>query len=184
MITRSSLSLGIVVADNAVIASVGSDWIFGLGASKSSYWKLGDNEISGPSADTKWHIFSGTFEVSGNALLRRDGYDVESISVPINSNAKPKFFALGGSQTNHEFAKAEVAEVVIYNRVLASQEIEKLEDYFLSKWLGGTLDHFPLLVRLSSNSHPDFNLQTFADPTTGGDLRFYDEYNRELAFAN
>ena len=48
--------------------------------------------------------------------------------------------------------------------------------------VSGTLDHFPLLVRLSSNSHPDFNLQTFADPTTGGDLRFYDEYNRELAF--
>ena len=48
--------------DDAVIASVGSDWIFGLGAGKSSYWKLGDNEISGPSSDTNWHIFSGFFD--------------------------------------------------------------------------------------------------------------------------
>ena len=41
---------------------------------------------------------------------------------------------------------------------------------------------FPLLVRLSANSHPDFDLQSFADPTNGGDLRFYDERHRELAF--
>ena len=39
-----------------------------------------------------------------------------------------------------------------------------------------------MLVRLSSSSHPDFDLQSFADPANGGDLRFYDEYNRELPF--
>ena len=168
--------------NDAVIASVGSEWVFGLGGGKSSYWKLGNNEISGPSADTNWHIFSGTLDINGELILRRDGYDVASMTVPLNSNAKPKYFALGGAQTNDGFSKAEVAEVVLYNRVLFSEEILKLENHFRSKWLGGALDDFPLLVRLSSNSHPDFDLLSFADPATGGDLRFYDEYNRELAF--
>ena len=39
-------------------------------------------------------------------------------------------------------------------------EISKLENHFRTKWLGGDLDNFPLLVRLSSSSHPDFDLQT------------------------
>ena len=143
---------------------------------------MGNNEISGPSADTNWHIFSGTLDINGELILRRDGYDVASMTVPLNSNAKPKYFALGGAQTNDQYSKAEVAEVVLYNRVLFSEEILNLENHFRSKWLGGALDDFPLLVRLSSNSHPDFDLLSFADPATGGDLRFYDEYNRELAF--
>ena len=51
-----------------------------------------------------------------------------------------------------------------------------------NKWLGGSLDDFPLLVRLSTTSHPEFDLQSFASSADGGDLRFYDEWNRELPF--
>ena len=55
--------------DGAVVASVGSDWVFGLGAGKSSYWKLGTDELIGPSADREWHIFSGTLQTNGDATL-------------------------------------------------------------------------------------------------------------------
>ena len=100
---------------------MGSDWIFGLGAGQSSYWKLGNNELSGPSADTNWHIFSGTLDSSGNILsCRRDGYDMASAQVPIDADSKPKFFALGGAQANLAYSKSEVAEVVLYDQVLQS----------------------------------------------------------------
>ena len=39
----------------------------------------------------------------------------------------------------------------------------------------------PLLVRLSATTHPDFDLQSFADPSTGA-ITFFDENNRELSF--
>ena len=52
------------------------------------------------------------------------------MSVPPNTNVKPKFFALGGAQTNYQYSKSEVAEVVIYERVLFPGEISKLENHF------------------------------------------------------
>ena len=103
---------------------------------------MGDNVLTGPSADTNWHIFSGTIDAIGNLTLRRNGYDVANMSVPLNTNVKPKFFALGGAQTNYQYSKSEVAEVVIYERVLFPGEISKLENHFRTKWLGGDLDNF------------------------------------------
>ena len=89
---------------------------------------------------------------------------------------------MGGSQANDRFSKAEVAEIILYNRALFPSEVIDLENYLHRKWLGGSAKDFPLLVRLSTQSHPDFDLQSFADPAGGGDLRFYDKDNEELAY--
>ena len=75
-----------------------------------------------------------------------------------------------------------MAEVLLFNRALLPNEISKLETHLQTKWLGGSLENFPVLVRLSTQSHPDFDLLSFADPTNGGDLRFYDHNHEELAF--
>ena len=55
------------------------EWVFGLGSERSIYWKLGSHELSGASADTDWHVFSGTFGSGGTVKLRRDGYNSGSI---------------------------------------------------------------------------------------------------------
>jgi hypothetical protein len=169
--------------NGAVIASVGSDWVFGLGNEKSSYWKLGSTEISGPSADSDWHIFTGTLDANGSVELRRDGYVTTNgaENVILDANAKPKFLSLGGAQTNDRFSQAEIGEVLLFNRKISQNEVQKLEAYLRRKWLGGSLQNFPFLVRLSSHI-PGFNLENFAAPSTGGDLRFFDNHNRELSF--
>ena len=46
--------------DEAVVASVGSEWIFGLGNSMSGYWKLGNTTLTGPSSDNDWHCYWNT----------------------------------------------------------------------------------------------------------------------------
>ena len=38
------------------------------------------------------------------------------------------------------------------------------------------------MIRLGFEHHPDFSLNTFSDSTTGGDLRFFDQENRELVY--
>ena len=100
----------------------------------------------------------------------------------MNAHSKPRLFALGGSQANTNFSKSEVAEVLLYDRFLSQAELNGISEYLRLKWLGGSLQNFPLLVRLSPAEHPSFDLSTFADPSSGGDLRFQDEHNRELAF--
>ena len=96
-------------------------------------------------------------------------------STILNQDAKPKYLSLGGSQANDLYSKSEVAEVFLYNRVLNESEISSLESYLRVKWMGGSLENFPLLVRLN-------DLQSFAS-NDGGDLRFYDGQHKPLPFA-
>ena len=49
--------------DQAVLSSVGSDWVFGLGNQYSVYWKLGPSfEFTGSVSDDQWHIYAGTLK--------------------------------------------------------------------------------------------------------------------------
>ena len=172
------------VSDEAVISSVGSDWIFGLGNNYSVYWKLGSNyEFSGSPSDDTWHVYAGTFDAGGNLQLWRNGYSViqESLS-SLSDDQKPRRLAIGGSQANSHFSVSEVGEVIIYDRPLTNSELDDLSGSLASKWLGGSLQNFPLLVRLGTNYHPDFSSSSFADSATGGDLRFFDEKNRPLDY--
>ena len=98
------------------------------------------------------------------------------------SNTTPRFLSLGGSQANENYSNSQIAEVLLYNRVLSDSEISDLQNYLNLKWLGGAVENFPLLVRLSYASHPDFDLNSFSDPVAGGDLRFYDQNHNELLY--
>ena len=168
--------------NETVIGSVGTNWVFGLGAGSSSYWKMGSVITQASSADQNWHLFAGTFSSNGDAVLWRDQVKVFEQNTTISSDSKPKFLALGGSQSNEKFSNSEVAEVLLYNRVLSNTELSNLQNYLRVKWNGGTVENFPMLVRLSLANHPSFDLNSFADPSTGGDLRFYDQDNTELVY--
>ena len=168
--------------NETVIGSVGSDWVFGMGNGSSAYWKMGSIVSQSTPADQNWHLFAGTLSSSGDATLWRDYVKIFDQNTSITKDSKPKFFALGGSQTNERFSNSEVAEVLLYNRILSSSELDSLQSYLRVKWLGGEVEDFPMLVRLSYQKHPSFDLNTFADPSNGGDLRFYNEDNQELIY--
>jgi hypothetical protein len=169
--------------NQAVIASVGTDWVFGLGDSRSAYWKMDASLVNpSPPADQGWHIMTGTVERDGEVMLWRDGFLMHQGTPPNLIDYKPKIITLGGAQANEDFSNSEVAEVLFYDRKVKDSERRELEDYLKLKWMPGHLDNFPLLVRLSSGLHPDFNLNTFADPQQGGDLRIYDQKGQVLRY--
>ena len=169
--------------DQAVIASVGTDWIFGLGDGKSAYWKIDTNILpSSPSADEQWHLITGSIERDGTVKLWRDGFLVHQSILSYLNDSKPGRLAVGGAQANDSFSKSEVAEVLLYDRSLKEGEKTDVEDHLRLKWLSDDLRDFPMLVRLGNGQHPDFDHGTFADSEEGGDLRIYDENRVPLPY--
>ena len=169
--------------DQAVIASVGTDWVFGLGENKSAYWKIGSNIIShSPSSDQSWHIVTGVFDNDGHVEFWRDGFEMLNGTISINQDAKPRCFALGGEGSNQNFSQSEVADILLYDRPLNSSERHNIEDHIRLKWMSSGLKDFPLLVRLSDGQHPEYSINTFADPSMGGDLRIFDQKGKVLPY--
>ena len=171
------------VKNQAVLASVGTNWVFGLGENKSAYWKIGSDILSNsPSSDHDWHLLTGLLDGDGKVEFWRDGFLLFNGTISLNNDARPKRFAVGGAGANRDFAQAEVAEVLLYNRALNSSERRNLEDHLRLKWMSEELEDFPLLVRLSQSQHPEYSLDTFADSNMGGDLRFFDQAGKILPY--
>ena len=142
---------------------------------------MGSTFISPTLNDENWHLYAGTLSSSGEVVFWRDQVKIDEGVIILSNDVFPKFFALGGSGTNENFSTSEVAEVLIYDRVLSSSELTNLQNYLHSKWLGGVVENFPLLVHLDGNKIPGFNLNTFSD-SVSGDLRFYEESVGELIY--
>ena len=168
--------------NGTIIGSVGTDWVFGFGNGSSAYWKMGSFETQSSQADQQWHLLAGTLRSDGHTTLWRDQVKIFDSNLSSYSNTTPRFLSLGGSQANENYSNSQIAEVLLYNRVLSDSEISDLQNYLNLKWLGGAVENFPLLVRLSYASHPDFDLNSFSDPVAGGDLRFYDQNHNELLY--
>ena len=166
-------------ANGTVVGSVGSSWVFGWGNDSSSYWKMSSVLTQSVPADSSWHLLAGTYD-EGNAVLWRDGVKVFEQASIGTENSTPKLLALGGSDANDYFSQSEVAEVLFFSRALNPSELAAMQEYLSVKWQGGDLSDFPLLVRMGTAYHPDFSHSSFADSAIGGDLRFFDEQNREL----
>ena len=77
----------------------------------------------------------GTLDASGQVNLLKDGHHDPTIR-STGENTKPRRLALGGSQANSNFSISEVAEVVIFDRTLAPNEIDNLSNNLRTKWLG------------------------------------------------
>ena len=115
--------------DKAVISSVGTDWVFGLGDNKSAYWKMGSNLLnSGPSSDDQWHMLSGIVRSDGSVELY-NGFLVDQANRSNSIDYKPRLLALGGAGANDSFSNSEIAEILLYDRGLKDAERRDLEDH-------------------------------------------------------
>ena len=170
-------------SNQSVIASIGTDWIFGLGNEKSAFWQMGSSLLSNsPAADDDWHLMSGSVNQNGEVKLWRDSFLMYDGMRTSTEDYKPRSLSLGGSQANELYSNAEIAEVLLYNRSLKDSERINLEDHLRLKWFANGLVDFPVLVRLSTGQHPDFNLNTFADSESASDLRFFGSKGEELPY--
>ncbi|MEK9985208.1 MAG: immunoglobulin-like domain-containing protein, partial [Opitutae bacterium] len=85
--------------------------------------------------DTIWHLHVGDVNDQDRANFWVDGRQYANNSTGLhNTNYKPDQIQLGGWLTNREMSKCEVAELIIYNRVLTAEERTKLSNLLNYKY--------------------------------------------------
>ena len=129
--------------NNRLISCRSRNWLFGFHASKTKAWHFEGWVYQAGGADTSWHLHVADIDNAGdpNANTWYDGTQLATNNRGSNNNNyKPDQIQLGGWKTNSEFSQGEVAELLVFNRVLTSDERLKLEGHLAHKWgLAGTL---------------------------------------------
>ncbi len=115
-----------------LISSAQYNWLLGFwgGVMNVMYaegWVVGGG---GPPADTVAHIYSGR-GTGANTTLRNNGALVASNA---NGISPPGQLGLGGWRLNNECSKGDVAEVIIYNSALSSNDEAKVGYYLQAKY--------------------------------------------------
>ena len=91
--------------------------------------------------DTLWHIHVGTVNNQDQANFWMDATQYANNHNGLNNTTyMPDQIQLGGWRTNAEMSKCEVAELIVYNRVVTEEERNTLTSILNAKyglWLGG-----------------------------------------------
>jgi len=97
-------------------------------------YAVGDN-------NTDWHIYAGHInnDADPKASFWKDGaLLVSNHGGSHNSNYKPQRLQLNGWNGNSELSDSEIAEVILYNRVLSAPELDQVGGYLEWKYALGT----------------------------------------------
>ena len=125
-------------ANNRVISSRTTNWLFGYHAGLVTRWYANGWISTGGPSDNDWHLHLGTIEAKGGdprASLWRDGEQkVLNHRGSNNNNFGPGVLQFGGYSTRNERSTCEIAEVVVFNRELNQGERVQLEGYLAHKW--------------------------------------------------
>jgi len=115
-----------------VISSATRNWLFGFNSSGDERWQAETWIHNAGTANTNWHIHAGHinsdedpkagFWKDGVKLLT-DGTGSHDTDYTIGR------LGLGGYRLNNQESRCEIAEVLIYNRVLSDEELERLGSY-------------------------------------------------------
>ena len=117
-----------------VISSRNRDWRFGFDGNKTeAFYSHGWAINQGPS-DQDWHLHAGDVNNADQANFWRDGvqllFNGDGLS---NSEYMPKVIQLGG-RDNRDHSQCQVAEVLLFNRVLPSEERDLVVNYLNTKY--------------------------------------------------
>ena len=110
-----------------------NDWVLGYhGGSMDRAAFGGWVENTNMAADTNPHIFVGTIGGPGtDSTFYRDGAMVASNQ---NGTTGPNNLQLAGDNIWYEVSDCEVAEVLVYNRVLTADELTSVNSYLTGKY--------------------------------------------------
>ncbi|MFP6899546.1 MAG: hypothetical protein VCA36_01300, partial [Opitutales bacterium] len=123
--------------NNRLISCRSRNWLFGFHANKTKAWYFEGWIYQVAGADTSWHIHVADIDNAGdpNANTWFDGTQLAfNNRSSNNTNYKPDQIQLGGWRATNEFSKGEVAELLVFNRVLTNDERLKLEGHLAHKW--------------------------------------------------
>ncbi|MBT7852836.1 MAG: DUF5011 domain-containing protein [Opitutae bacterium] len=118
-----------------VISTRGRNWLFGFHANSiRRFHSEGWLHVTGGS-DTAWHLHVGDANNRDQGNFWLDGTQLTRNGSGLHdSQYKPRNISLGGFNDNQELSKCEVAEVLLYNRVITPVERTLLIVHLNSKY--------------------------------------------------
>ena len=144
-----------------VISSRTRNFLFGYHGALTGRWHAeGWISTAGP-LDSDWHLHFGVIDKRNNpqATLWRDGEVLVTNSRGSgNSNFDPGQLQFGGYRTNQEMSACEIAEVILFDRMLNQSEQVQMEGYLAHKW--------NLQDDILPDSHPHLEQSPFGGITT------------------
>jgi len=111
-----------------VLAGLSNNWLLGYHGARKRQAYFGNgwvSQIHDASADTAWHIYTSTH----NGTTSQAYEDGNIYANGPNGVQGPNGLALIGYFGTSEFSDADIAEVIVYNRVLTDSERKKIEYY-------------------------------------------------------
>ncbi len=164
--TMISVSRYTGARNQRVISSRTRNFLFGYhGALTGRWFAQGWISTAGP-LDSYWHLHTGIIDKKNNpvASFWRDGEQLVSDSRGSgNNNFDPGQLQFGGWETNRETSACEIAEVMIFDRMLNESERLQLEGYLAHKW--------SLTDEFLSSSHPHYERSPFGGVTQVKELK-------------
>ncbi|MDD4082175.1 MAG: LamG domain-containing protein [Sphaerochaetaceae bacterium] len=121
-------------ANARMLSGLANNWLLGFwgGLKSQGFFNGWVTNSKSPAADTSWHIFSGIIPGSGsNSYVFADGLLVATNQSGI---AGPNGLSLCGYYSTSEFSNGDIAEVIVYNKVLSSIERTAIESYLAQKY--------------------------------------------------
>lgn len=116
-----------------VLSGLADNWLMGYHNTRRQQayfngWVLGNG--TGPTSTTNWYIYSST-QTGSLSTFWENGTQLASNA---NGVAGPNGLSLNGHASVSEFSDAQIAEVIVYNRVITDNERQRVEAYLASKW--------------------------------------------------
>jgi hypothetical protein len=149
-----------------VLSGLSNNWLLGYHLTRRQQaffngWIIGNG--TGPASTTNWYIYTGHTDGSTSSVYE-NGTLLASNSGGV---AGPNGLALIGHLGTSEFSDAQIAEVIVYNKVLSTTERQRVEAYLAQKWgQGSTLNSANPFYNLNYTNTGDGILNNFASPPT------------------
>lgn len=121
-------------ANSRMLTARFNNWLLGFwgGARAQGYFEGWVTPSGTPAANTTWYLYSCTIPGAGqNSTVYENG---TVIAASQNGVTGPNGFSLSGYFASSEFSNGDIAEVILYNRVLTSQEWQGVQSYLATKY--------------------------------------------------
>ncbi|MDD5522886.1 MAG: DUF2341 domain-containing protein [Kiritimatiellae bacterium] len=122
-----------------IACASGRNWIFGFYSNGDERWHFDGWIYNAGTANTNWHLHAGTMNNDSDpkANLWKDGNQLGfNLTGSSDNYFKPGRVELGGYNApgQNEMSKSEVAEVIIFDHVLTSNELNQVGGYLSQKY--------------------------------------------------
>jgi hypothetical protein len=120
-------------ANGRVLQGATGNYLYGYwNGGKNRLWIDGNpNQLGGQSSDSAWDLFSHTRVQNAAYIWNYNGTTSYSASTSLNGPLTGLTINTGGTG---EFSDCDAAEILLYNSVLLTLQVQQLEGYLAWKW--------------------------------------------------